>query len=1155
MNTGMLQLSSLTLNQILLLNPDPEVLRQVDPLVRGSIWQQLCISLDEKIVWGICQKTAKNKYVVTVDLDQFHWSACNGYSNIPPCTHVLSLLCMWVLFPERFTKCDPHQHENARGWLRRIKAKKRGWEQRKKRLSLLRNPVERDHINQTRKATMEAGFEALELWLINMLKHGIADEQIKDIEMWDKWAARMIDVDAPAVSARLSCMKAIVENDAKNKRGRSQNKQQQKWQNTLLVEMSHLYLLLHSFKRFDALSPAKRADLRTAVGWHHHSNESTNGTVVEDDWVVLGECEETIVKRTLRQRRTWLRGINSGKDALLVQFAAEADPFGFSFKAGDVGHGELVYRPSDTPLEAFVQSWCEVSPDVQRYANGRSVEASWNGYKEAAAGNPWLTHFPFLLEDVEVLEQKKEWIIRDSHDKTVFPLPLSLMHMSAPNQWNIVSVTGNRPVRLAAEWDGQELQLIGMMVDDKMVDLPERKRTQSYSVNYKAREVEPLPEQLMSIAIVGTDATYEDVTSSTPMLSNLATHLPNASPEQLLLLGIANWSLRNMPNQPLRKMLTNPLIVAPMDRGGRPHFTDEMLGYFNFCCTKQGGRGWTLFLDFIRLASAYQFQVPDTHLANIINVGAKKTEWQEEILSLMGEHGLWFAKTVPKGHGTPMEWDWIRSHAPNADHEKLYMVGLKRSADEKVYLFKKFREHHPEKARLSMKQFGDHIDWLSTGLTMQDEPYIEESMRFESMPTEEADPPQTSHRGKPLSPQKQKQRLQQMKDMKERQRQKKQDRHIHLLAQLPNSRFCQRMIERIEKHISVHVSPSQKGVDQATETAVHEIIRRLEQSPEFRAYQQAAAGLADQKRAKQPTSREMLRMAQKFLQETADPNLLQRMLHGIDSDMVSDLYIKGKKPPPRMTVTISETAEQEIGKQCAEDETMKWDGLDYTQRKLEKILSYVPPNYWYQKGITPKQLVNAFVSAKSPRFCDPLLALYRSAIYAQDEHLLLEIISNSQHHQRQSQRYKLSAEMLNLLSSELLRKIAQHTMENTFLNTHNHPAKPYLQELSGRKESVWNRDLMQAFINLIKRCLENQGKRRYLAEQFCDDSIRFNYNFPISMKEPLLAVLALAVDKTEKHEQKKWSDAMHHVAFWMTFREGMYSAIVRAGKEQERKRL
>ena len=76
------------------------------------------------------------------------------------------------------------------------------------------------------------------------------------------------------------------------------------------------------------------------------------GERVSDEWLITGAADEE--NDRLLTRRTWLRGRDTGRDALVLSFAPPGRPLDSSLPPGHLLTAELAFYPGAAPLRALV---------------------------------------------------------------------------------------------------------------------------------------------------------------------------------------------------------------------------------------------------------------------------------------------------------------------------------------------------------------------------------------------------------------------------------------------------------------------------------------------------------------------------------------------------------------------------------------------------------------------------------------------------------------------------------------------------------------------------------------------------------------------------------------------------------------------------------
>ena len=115
----------------------------------------------------------------------------------------------------------------------------------------------------------------------------------------------------------------------------------------------------------------------------------------------------------IRTRRTWLRGRKTGRDALLLSFAAAGQALDDSLAVGAETDADLVFYPGAVPLRAAVLARHDDSDGSDGGASGGApldagppdggtIAGLLGGYAAALAADPWLDSWLAVVEIIPV---------------------------------------------------------------------------------------------------------------------------------------------------------------------------------------------------------------------------------------------------------------------------------------------------------------------------------------------------------------------------------------------------------------------------------------------------------------------------------------------------------------------------------------------------------------------------------------------------------------------------------------------------------------------------------------------------------------------------------------------------------------------------------
>jgi len=150
----------------------------------------------------------------------------------------------------------------------------------------------------------------------------------------------------------------------------------------------------------------------------------------------------------IRTRRTWLRGRKTGRDALLLSFAAAGQALDDSLAVGADADADLVFYPGAVPLRAAVLARHDDSdggaPPGAGPPDGGTIAGLLGWYAAALAADPWLDSW---LAVVEIIPVRGPVPAVRGADGDSLPL-----HPGAGDCWPLFALSGGRPVTLAGEW-------------------------------------------------------------------------------------------------------------------------------------------------------------------------------------------------------------------------------------------------------------------------------------------------------------------------------------------------------------------------------------------------------------------------------------------------------------------------------------------------------------------------------------------------------------------------------------------------------------------------------------------------------------------------------------------------------------------------------
>jgi hypothetical protein len=429
---------NLTAEQVLALAPDPSSASAARKLGVARPWKNLGRSA--RAMWGECQGSAL--YQVRVDLTDMA-TKCTCPSRKFPCKHALGMLLLAATCADSFIAAE--HPEWVGEWLGKRAASAERKEARAAAADKPPDPEAQAKRAEQRLARVSKGLDALDLWLSDLVRNGLAGLESQPPSYWETQAARLVDAQAPALAARVRRLAHLSGGDAR-------------WATRLLDELGRIALLTQAFRRIESLPQALQEDVRQLIGWSLTVEEvAARGDPVSDEWVVAGQWVQD--EERMRVQRTWLVGARTSRTALVLQFAAGPAHFAENFIPGTAFEAELVYWPSAAPQRAIIRArtgasrvWSERLPGFD------AVDAFLASVGDSVARQPWFERTVACLRGVTPVHLSKGGrVVRDTHGAALRLAPL--------DAWHLFALSGGSPVDVAAEWDGDLLVPLAAIVD------------------------------------------------------------------------------------------------------------------------------------------------------------------------------------------------------------------------------------------------------------------------------------------------------------------------------------------------------------------------------------------------------------------------------------------------------------------------------------------------------------------------------------------------------------------------------------------------------------------------------------------------------------------------------------------------------------------
>jgi hypothetical protein len=424
-----------TADQVLALAPDASAQKAARGLSTPRPWRDVGFSEgDPPTVWGLCQGSGSKPYQTCVDLVEPAYK-CSCPSRKFPCKHALGLLLLWSAGSVDAGEEPAWVHEWHAGRSAR----------REKAAAAPARSGPSPRAQAQRAARVAAGLDELDRWLGDQIRSGLAGASGAGYAHWEAMAARLVDAQAPGAASAVRRLAGAAADPTGER---------------LLSGLALLRLLVCGYRRIAELPEPLAATVRAHVGIPVPTDDVFTGVPVRDRWWVVGVRDETEDRLTVR--RAWLHGVDTGRPALVLSFAAAGQSLSADLVVGTAFDADLFFFPGAQPLRALVGT--RHGPGAAGPPSGVPVGTALRRYAEAVAADPWLDRWPVVLSGVVPVVGNRWHLVDPAGDA----LPLDPA-VEAP--WRLVAASGGHPVTVAGEWSPAGLRPLTAWSGGRLVRL------------------------------------------------------------------------------------------------------------------------------------------------------------------------------------------------------------------------------------------------------------------------------------------------------------------------------------------------------------------------------------------------------------------------------------------------------------------------------------------------------------------------------------------------------------------------------------------------------------------------------------------------------------------------------------------------------------
>ena len=429
-----------TAEQVAALAPDAGSLAAARRLARPRLWSGCGTGGERPGVWGLCHGSGKTPYQTCVDLIEPAYR-CSCPSRKFPCKHALALLLLWAEggLPEA----------QEPGWVSEWQAGRAARAAKRQQKAAPRTQAQERAAKRRageRLDRVTAGAADLHQWLTDQVRHGIAGLDQAGYTHFERMATRMVDAQAPGLAGMVRRLGGVPHSG-------------DGWEGRMLAELSLLHLLTGAAARLDELPAELAATVRSRLGKTVAAEEVLATPPIRDTWQVVG-VRDFIEEERLSTRRVWLIGRGTGREAMVLSFAAPGQALPADLVLGTAIEADACFYPGAHPraLIATRHGPAQPCPDA---APALTLDEALGRLAAALARDPWLGSWPMLVRGC--LVPGKKWSVVDTTGAALALLA------AETGWWDLAGAAGGRPTTIALEWNPVGLVPMAAFVDEAVV--------------------------------------------------------------------------------------------------------------------------------------------------------------------------------------------------------------------------------------------------------------------------------------------------------------------------------------------------------------------------------------------------------------------------------------------------------------------------------------------------------------------------------------------------------------------------------------------------------------------------------------------------------------------------------------------------------------
>lgn len=423
--------------------PDANSQKAAKKLSRCEDWHNKGAS-SEQWIWG--EITGSAIYQSAVFLPELKFE-CSCPSFKRPCKHALGLLLCYVDHQTLFPMVD-EQPERVKKWIeKKHKASQKATSSEPAKAV---DPEARAKRLAAREKKVDDGIGTLEVWLHDLVRLGLAKARQDSYSLFNQISTRLTDAQATGLLAWIEALHTALFTE--------------RWQQDSLNWLGRLNLVVHLWQRRSQLDPLLQAELRQLIGFIMTSDQLATLPFEKKHYWTLGHKIGALNDGKGRYRRQWLWQAEQQQPALLLDFEIGSfTHFPLALPLGQLQPLALQFYPSSVPCRAKLAE----QPSTIAFSNDSIPQGAFAHFEQALQHHASrLSHNPLMTQECWLVENLYLHLI----DNRVYAVDQqqALLPLSIQDHWKFMAAVGDQAFLLAAEWNGQQLDVLSVWQNNQM---------------------------------------------------------------------------------------------------------------------------------------------------------------------------------------------------------------------------------------------------------------------------------------------------------------------------------------------------------------------------------------------------------------------------------------------------------------------------------------------------------------------------------------------------------------------------------------------------------------------------------------------------------------------------------------------------------------